>query len=149
MQIGPDLSQLIAAVANQAGALGVEVADVSGAIDQVSARVAGQAEAFGTMRDAAETMLDSNRKVAVAAGQAEAVAVRAHEGMRASLRMLDDTLQAIAGLAEIVAQIRSDAEGLGQSLASVGKVAANINAIARQTNLLALNATIEAARAGE
>src|SRR5260221_7582521 len=94
-------------------------------------------------------MLDSNRKVAVAAGQAEAVAVKAHEGMRTSHRMLDDTLQGIAGLAEIVAQIRSDAEGLGQSLASVGKVAANINAIARQTNLLALNATIEAARAGE
>src|SRR5258706_10373127 len=72
MQFGSELSQFVAAVANQAGALGVEVADVSGAIDQVSARVAGQAEAFGTMRDAAETMLDSNRKVAVAAGQAQA-----------------------------------------------------------------------------
>ena len=38
---------------------------------------------------------------------------------------------------------------LEQEIAKVGKVAQQIDAIAKQTNLLALNATIEAARAGE
>ncbi len=144
-----DLPRLIGAVATQAGKLGVEVADVAGAIDQVSARVTAQADAFGTMRNAAATMLASNRNVASAAGQVEGVAVRAHQEMTESRRILDEALRSITSLAEIVAQIRVDAEGLGAALQSVGKVAANINTIARQTNLLALNATIEAARAGE
>src|SRR5690242_12574489 len=144
-----DLPRLIGAVATQAGKLGVEVADVAGAIDQVSARVTAQADAFGAMRSAAATMLASNRSVASAAGQVEGVAVRAHREMTESRRILDEALGSITSLAEIVAQIRADAEGLGAALQSVGKVAANINTIARQTNLLALNATIEAARAGE
>ncbi len=75
--------------------------------------------------------------------------MRAHQEMTESRRILDEALRSITSLAEIVAQIRVDAEGLGAALQSVGKVAANINTIARQTNLLALNATIEAARAGE
>ena len=40
------------------------------------------------------------------------------------------------------AQLRSNVTGLGEIVASIGR-------IAKQTNLLALNATIEAARAGE
>jgi methyl-accepting chemotaxis protein len=144
-----DLPRLVGAVATQAGKLGVEVADVAGAIDQVSARVTAQADAFATMRSTAAAMLTSNRGVASAAAAAETVAVRAHQDMAASRRILDEALQSITSLAEIVAQIRADAEGLGTALQSVGKVAANINTIARQTNLLALNATIEAARAGE
>ena len=40
-------------------------------------------------------------------------------------------------------------EELREEIAKVGKVAEQIEAIAKQTNLLALNATIEAARAGD
>src|SRR3954467_2943948 len=119
-----DLPRLIGAVATQAGKLGVEVADVAGAIDQVSARVPARADAFGTMRNAAATMLASNRNVASAAGQVEGVAVRAHREMTESRRILDEALRSITSLAEIVAQIRADAEGLGAALQSVGKVAA-------------------------
>ena len=62
---------------------------------------------------------------------------------------MDNAQSAISALLEAIGAIREDASALGQSLVSVGRVAADIEAIARQTNLLALNATIEAARAGD
>jgi methyl-accepting chemotaxis protein len=93
-------------------------------------------------------MMASNQKVTTAAGQTEAVARGAQDDMAGSRTMLEEALEAIGSLAEIVTQIRSDAEGLGVALKDVGKVTTSIRAIAKQTNLLALNATIEAARAG-
>ena len=47
-----------------------------------------------------------------------------------------------------LAQIRAEIESLQGEIEKVGRVAQEIDAIAKQTNLLALNATIEAARAG-
>ena len=46
-------------------------------------------------------------------------------------------------------QIRDEIALLHEEIERVGKVASEIDKIAKQTNLLALNATIEAARAGE
>ena len=45
-------------------------------------------------------------------------------------------------------QVRAEIEALQGEIEKVGRVAQEIDAIAKQTNLLALNATIEAARAG-
>ncbi|MFQ5774307.1 MAG: methyl-accepting chemotaxis protein [Kiloniellaceae bacterium] len=53
-----------------------------------------------------------------------------------------DVVKAIAGIEQELERLRGE-------IGKVGKVAQQIEAIARQTNLLALNATIEAARAGE
>ena len=50
---------------------------------------------------------------------------------------------------EAVDGIDTELEQLSEEINRVGKVAEQIQAIARQTNLLALNATIEAARAGD
>jgi methyl-accepting chemotaxis protein len=47
-----------------------------------------------------------------------------------------------------LARIRAEIEALQGEIEKVGRVAQEIDAIAKQTNLLALNATIEAARAG-
>ncbi|MBV8166144.1 MAG: methyl-accepting chemotaxis protein [Alphaproteobacteria bacterium] len=138
-----------AAVARRAGSLGAEVADIAGAIEQVSARVAGQAAAFGAIGDAAGSMLDSSRRVATAAAQAETAAARVRAGMHASHGLVEETLAAMRDVVGLVEEIRGEAQGLRQALDSIGKVAASIGVIARQTNLLALNATIEAARAGE
>jgi methyl-accepting chemotaxis protein len=49
----------------------------------------------------------------------------------------------------LLTAIRSELEGLRGEIDKVGKVAQQIDGVAKQTNLLALNATIEAARAGE
>ncbi|HXY98955.1 MAG TPA: methyl-accepting chemotaxis protein [Stellaceae bacterium] len=145
----PTLAARFAGFAEEAGKLGLDLADVAGLIEQISGRIDAQAQAFAAMRGAAEAMLASNRKVTETAGQAEAVTRGVQDNMAGSRKMLQGALAAIGGLAELVTQIRNDAEGLGGALRNVGKVAADIHAIAKQTNLLALNATIEAARAGE
>lgn len=50
---------------------------------------------------------------------------------------------------EVIEGIEEESRLLSVEIEKVGKVAQQIDAIAKQTNLLALNATIEAARAGE
>jgi methyl-accepting chemotaxis protein len=143
------LELVLSDVANQGGKLGIEVTDVAGRVAQVSHRIRSQAEAFALMRQNTELMLQSNNKVAATAQQAQDVANRAQEQMGSSRDLLSRALEAIAALASVVDAIHEDSRNLGQAVERVGKIAANIDAIARQTNLLALNATIEAARAGE
>lgn len=144
-----DWASFVADVANQARALGVEAAEIAGAIDRINRRIGAQSEAFGMMRVATANTVESNRKVTSAAAHAHTAARRVREATAGSRETLRHGLSMMADLVELVASIRREAEGLGNALASVGKVAQSINAIARQTNLLALNATIEAARAGE
>jgi methyl-accepting chemotaxis protein len=142
-------ARLVARVAEQAGKLGLEVADVAASVDEVSGRIRGHAESFDALHRETAAMLDSTVSVGGAAAAAQAAAGRVHDEMSASRIRLQDALTALGGLAETVVGIGSEAAGLGSALDRVGKVAGSIDAIARQTNLLALNATIEAARAGE
>jgi hemoglobin-like flavoprotein len=55
----------------------------------------------------------------------------------------------LAKVVEAIQGIESDLDLLRGEIEKVGRVAQQIDAIAKQTNLLALNATIEAARAGD
>jgi len=50
---------------------------------------------------------------------------------------------------DVLNEISHELDGLRTEIDKVGKVAQQIDGVAKQTNLLALNATIEAARAGE
>ena len=140
---------VIADVARQAGVLGVEIADVAGHVDDVSARVKAQAELFKELRAAAVDLSASNEKIAAVAGEAAAVTGAASKEMDASRVKVNELLGEIGKLVEVASGFARDIDGLREALERVGKVAKGIEAIARQTNLLALNATIEAARAGD
>jgi methyl-accepting chemotaxis protein len=140
---------VIADVAKRAGVLGVEIADIAGHVDDVSARVTAQAELFKGLRSAAQDLSDSNTKIATAARETASVTETAGREMDASRAKIQESLGQIARLVDVASGFAQDIEGLRDALDRVGKVAHGIEAIARQTNLLALNATIEAARAGE
>jgi len=140
---------VIADVAKQAGVLGVEIADIAGHVDDVSARVTAQAELFKGLKSAAQELSSSNTKIATAARETASVTETAGREMGQSRAKVEESLGQIAQLVDVAAGFARDIEGLRDSLERVGKVAHGIEAIARQTNLLALNATIEAARAGE
>jgi methyl-accepting chemotaxis protein len=140
---------VIADVARQAGILGVEIADIAGHVDEVSARVTAQAEVFKGLKSAARDLSDSNGKIAAAARETAAVTETAGREMHTSRAKIHESLGQIGQLVEVASGFARDIEGLREALERVGKVAHGIEAIARQTNLLALNATIEAARAGE
>jgi methyl-accepting chemotaxis protein len=140
---------VIADIAKQAGVLGVEIADIAGHVDDVSARVTAQADVFKGLKSAALQLSDSNARIATAAKDAVSVTETAGREMETSRAKVQESLGQIAQLVEVAAGFAKDIEGLRDALDRVGKVAHGIEAIARQTNLLALNATIEAARAGE
>ena len=139
----------IAEIAREVGSLGVEIADVTGHVEDVSARVAEQARVFEELRREAHGMTEGNRRVVEAARTARGVSARARTEVETSRDQVERALGDIRDLTGAVAAIESQLSGLQDALARVGKVAQEINAIAKQTNLLALNATIEAARAGE
>jgi methyl-accepting chemotaxis protein len=143
-----DMAATIASVAEQAGALGLEVGDIAGSMAELSARLAANVAQFDTMRERAGEVIAGNHRVVTAAGMAERLAIDAHDEIAASRRTLDRTLAAMANLSQLTARIASDAKALEGTLAQIDQIATNIARIAGQTNLLALNATIEAARAG-
>jgi methyl-accepting chemotaxis protein len=153
MDMMPDSrSHLIAEVAEEAGVLGVQIADVAGHVEDVSARIARKAEIFVDLRQAASGMSASSERIGDAARTARSVAQGARAEVETSREQVQRSLTDIDGLVGGVTGMEAQLGGLRDALVRIGKVAKvakEISSIAKQTNLLALNATIEAARAGE
>ncbi|MCC2112854.1 MAG: methyl-accepting chemotaxis protein [Hyphomicrobiales bacterium] len=141
-------AELIGEVANAAGQLGVELADVSGNIDDVSSQFRHQADRFSDIRQATEILTASNQRISEIAAAANDTARDANSEMAKSQSRVERSLEDIQTLVGAVSAIGDRSASLNESLKQVAKVAQGIAAIARQTNLLALNATIEASRAG-
>jgi methyl-accepting chemotaxis protein len=139
----------VAAIADDAGGLVVEIADVAGHVEDVSRAVAEQARVFAELAETAARLAANNGDVGSAAQSARDTAAGAHRELAGSRDALTSALADIRDLAQAVLGIERQLGGLQAALAKVGKVAKEIGAIAGQTNLLALNATIEAARAGD
>jgi methyl-accepting chemotaxis protein len=76
-------------------------------------------------------------------------AIRASQTALDGANVIDNTLAAIAQIAEKVQESAKTVEKLGVRGEQIGAIIETIEDIADQTNLLALNAAIEAARAGE
>jgi methyl-accepting chemotaxis protein len=146
---GEEPINLMRAVAAEAGTLGVEIADVAGYINDLTANIKKQVGQFTDVRKSASELSAANHQVATAAAEAGTLAVRVTGEMSQSRTQVDGAIREIGALVEITRGFAADLSGLRSALDDIGRVAKGIDAIARQTNLLALNATIEAARAGE
>jgi methyl-accepting chemotaxis protein len=144
-----DRDRLVAELARRVGSLGVEVADIAGNLEDVTARVARQAAQFKELQRAAEAMIAGNRGIDQAARRAQGAASGAGTEIAQSRAMVDGAVQHILDLTAAVGRIEKRLGSFNAVLEQVASVSGAIDAIARQTNLLALNATIEAARAGE
>lgn len=142
-------SGILTEVAVEAGSLGVELADVAGYIDEIAVNLQRQVGLFGETRQATQELAAANGDAARAADEAKNLAGKVSAEMGASRVQVDKAMGDISALVGAAREIATDLGGLQTALERIGKVAKQIDAIARQTNLLALNATIEAARAGE
>src|ERR1043166_3613167 len=109
--------RIVADVANQAGVLGVEIADIAGQVDQLSHAAQRQTAAFGGLRAAAEAVMASNERIAAATAGARGAAESAAAEMASSRQTLDASMQAIGILADAVAALEHQAGDLTASLA--------------------------------
>ena len=141
--------KVIENIATQAGRLGIELADITGAIEDVASHVATQSEDFARLKASSNEIAIRGSEIADIAGTTRSAIGDARHTVDESRQQVQRSLGDIRSLAAAVTAIEAELGGLRQALARVGKVAKEINAIAGQTNLLALNATIEAARAGD
>ncbi len=147
---GPhDSGRLVSELAARVGSLGVELADVAGNLDEVTQRVANQAEQFKQLQRAAEAMVAGNREIDRATKEAQQAASAAGTEIAESRTLIGGAVQHIADLTGAVGHIEERLGSFSALLRQIGGVAATIERIAKQTRLLSLNAGIEAARAGE
>lgn len=142
-------SDMLANVAAEAGSLGIEIADVAGYLDELTANLKRQVSHFEDVRSATEELTAANSAVSKSAAEVGEHTARVRQEMDASRRQVDGAIAEIGALVQTTRAVAAELTGLRTALDQIGRVAKGIDAIARQTNLLALNATIEAARAGE
>ncbi len=142
-------SDFIAEVAADTGRLGIEIADISGEVEALAARVQAQAGLAANLKSTADALAASNAEIAEAAAATGRYVTGSSSEMSTSREQVAGSIGEIRALARDAATIERELGGLKSAFANVHKVAGAIEQIARQTNMLALNATIEAARAGE
>ncbi len=129
--------------------LSLEVAEIAGTIQGMTAFVGHQEELFGHLRNLTHGLRASIGEIDEAGRQTTSVTSQAASQ---SVQSLTAVASALGEVRQLVDSVRGIEERLGSlegSLGAVRGMSRNIQTIARQTNLLALNATIEAARAGE
>jgi methyl-accepting chemotaxis protein len=140
---------LIEELTNRIGTLGVQVADIAGNLDEVTARAGHQATQFNQLLHQAETMVVGNRDIDRAARKTQDAASTAGAEISESRVLIGGIVEHIVELTAAVGRIDERLASFSSLLKQVGGVAGAIETIAKQTRLLALNASIEAARAGD
>jgi methyl-accepting chemotaxis protein len=131
------------------GGVGLELADITANVQDVSAVVLRQGEQFRTLRGAVDAMARANADIDGNAGRASALAAAAAAEAGDSHAAVASAVREITGLIDDVTRMERQLALVNSSLSQVAAVSRAIQSIAKQTNLLALNATIEAARAGD
>ncbi|MBW1645769.1 MAG: methyl-accepting chemotaxis protein [Deltaproteobacteria bacterium] len=145
----PEFAEHIRKIANDAGDIVIEIADVAGELETISQQTEQQAEQFDNLRQATSVMAAKTGDINDAIHSSMEVAAEATTDLENSRTQVHNSLEQIESMVASVQSIAESFQDLGQALDEVRNVAQTIRAIAGQTNLLALNATIEAARAGE
>jgi methyl-accepting chemotaxis protein len=144
-----DSDRVVAKLASRIGSLSVEVADIAGNLEEVTRRIAEQAEQFRELQQTAQTMVVGNHSIDRASRKAQEAASAAGTEIAESRALIGGAVQNISRLNASVTRIEDRLGSFGPVLKQIASVSTAIETIAKQTRLLSLNAGIEAARAGE
>lgn len=132
----------LAEFAHQAGSLGREAADITGALDDLSVINHRQSEAFSILFEDLRGMVSSNQSIHRESQEAEKLAGETRSTVESAL---SDTRM----LASAVARVEQGISSVSVALKQVARAAEEIGQIAFQTRIVAFNASVEAVRAGE
>ncbi|MDB9305384.1 MULTISPECIES: GAF domain-containing protein [Cyanophyceae] len=108
-----------------------------------------QSEEITTALDDIQHMVDSTKAVVTNADLVQVALQKANQTVESGDAAMNQTVKAIQGIRETVAQTSKKIKRLSESSQKISKVVNLISNFATQTNVLALNAAIEATRAGE
>jgi methyl-accepting chemotaxis protein len=125
---GVDPAAAIKALAHDAATMGREAAELVGALDDLVAAGARQADGFGAVAVQVDQMVAANRAISASMG---------------------DSLGSAREARAAVERVAADVSAAADTLRAVAGAAAEITKIALQTRLVAFNASVEAKRAGE
>ncbi|MBM3530777.1 MAG: methyl-accepting chemotaxis protein [Alphaproteobacteria bacterium] len=145
--------QPLADIGERGGHLGVEIADMSGLIGDLTALGHKQTEQARAAVAAAEQMGQTNAALASAMDEARASVDSTRTTLGETATHVADTLtrttENLGRLGEGAIALKDSIENVRTTIKSVQDASEAILEIARDTQLLALNAGVEAARAGE
>jgi methyl-accepting chemotaxis protein len=119
---------VIPALAQHAGSIGREAAELAGVLDDLAAVGQRQRQAFNAVTADVERIVAAHKSIGTAMAASESSAQQARAA---------------------VERVAADVTGALESLREVAGAAAEITRIAVQTRLVAFNASVEAKRAGE
>ena len=137
-----EVDDLIRALAERVGKLGINSADIAGRIEDVSKRIASQTEVLAAIGEATATMETTNGKIAASAAATKDATQDMADRMQQSQAAIKTAMEDVFGLVESTGRVEQQLPGLQNSLERVGKATQEIETIARATNMLALNATM-------
>ena len=143
----------IPAIARRVGGLGVEIADLSGIISDLSAIGGQQSRSAGAAKTAAATMHHATTALSSAMQATRESAAETRNIIEASADevsgVVDRTASTMRALSDSAGSFMQSLGAVDETLRNVQSASAAIQQVARETKLLALNASVEAARAGE
>jgi methyl-accepting chemotaxis protein len=152
-QDDPDTGDAFTAIARRVGGLGVEIADLSGLVADLSTIGATQSRSARTAISAAEAMhqTTSDLSRSMQAARDSATETRTILGQSAAevTGIVERTALTMKSLSDGATSFMDSLGAVDETLRNVQSASAAIQQVARETKLLALNASVEAARAGD
>ncbi len=143
------IHDLVAEAAQVSQEVSVSAMQIATTTEQMAGSMARQGEEALQVASGIGAMSDRVGQVSGQSSRARASASEAGDRAARGGTVVDQTVEAIGGIASMVAASSQAVDSLGQRAEEIGQIIDVINGVADQTNLLALNAAIEAARAGE
>ncbi|MEX6500498.1 methyl-accepting chemotaxis protein [Pseudomonas sp. 25A3E] len=144
-----EAGSVVGRIADSARQLSREASELVAAVDNSSQATVQQQGETDQVASAIDQMASSVQEVARHAQLSASAASEADLETHSGLRLVEQTRQSIAALADEVQQSSRVIDQLEARSHEINQALEVIQSIAEQTNLLALNAAIEAARAGE
>jgi methyl-accepting chemotaxis protein len=145
--------EAFAAIARRVGGLGVEIADLSGIVADLSAIGSSQSRSAKTAMAAAEAMHQTSADLSrsMQAARESAAETRTILGQSAAevTQTVERTAVTMKALSDGATSFMTSLGAVDHTLRNVQSASTAIQQVARETKLLALNASVEAARAGE